>query len=254
MKNGLKISMILILQIVHFSVQSSREHPEVKLARLNAERRNLETEINRLRSRLEYMQTDAYLQNKVAYYGKRGYTYREVRNRVVPQHISETNYRIKRHNDRMQSLNEEIGNTELELINLQRRTRRLETQTRSESNNRERQNLLTQILSLRSDLQENHTELLSLKSDMQEIQTKLLSLKSDINNSKNYTQDHIREKIIQLLQSDTLCSAIKGCRRKKNKLTVDEITKALFTETETQPESTPARNPEKPAVTSQGDR
>ena len=254
MKNGFKISMILILQIAHFSVQSSEEDLETKLARLNAERRNLMSSIDELRISLEYMQTDAYVRERYNYH----YNSAWPRPRVdearawskakadVPNHISRTHRTVQEHTDRIQDLNEEIRKTEVEIRNAQAEATRLESQARAESDNRERQNLLTQILSLRVGLQETQGELLSLKSNLSDV-------KSIINNSKNYTQDHIREKIIQLLQSDTLCSAVKGCRRKKNKLTVDEITKALFTETQT--ESTPARNPETPAVTShQGDR
>ena len=85
------------------------------------------------------------------------------------------------------------------------------------------------------------TELLNLKSE-------LSNIKSLIRDSKNYTQ----EKIIQLLQSETLCSAVKSCKRKKSKLSVDEITDALFTETGSQ--STPTNSTEKRTSSGEGTR
>ena len=209
------------------------EDPQFQLARLNAERRNLMSKIDDLRRRVHYIQNN---ENYRALQVQESHERRSRRfdssferskiiaNRRIEDEVTEINDSISKYRDEIMSLEVQIGRTQAEAT-------RLGNQARAENNNRD---LLTQILSLRVDLSEMQTELLSLKND-------LLSAQS-------YTQ----AKIIQLLQSDTLCSAVKSCRRNKNKLTAYEITRALFTETDSQ--STPERNPETPAERSQGDR
>ena len=204
MKSGFKMAVLFILWVVHFSTWSDK--PSIhelndRLARMSAERTNLNNEIKNLHSRVE----KAADKKKHRWLGTqweqsiddddwtRIYKWRQEHKKLSTE--------LQTKQESLQNLNSQIQNLELQLNEAKVPViQRLQTQMHTKD--------------LRDDLSDMRWDLLT-------IDDKLYAIKDTYDQRR--LGAYIQAKITQLLQSKVLCQA---CGHKG--VTADEIQKALF--------------------------
>ena len=203
MKSGLKMAVLFILLVFHFSTWSEMSIRQIndKLAELPAQRTNLQNEINDLRSRVR----------EAAYKMGHRWLGGQWEQSISDDEWARINKWEREHrklSTELQAKQESLENLNLQIQNLQSQfnelkipvIQRLETQMRTRD--------------LRDDLSDMRWDLLT-------IDDKLYAIK-DVYDQRRLGA-YIQAKITELLQSKVLCQACRG-----DGVTADEIQKALF--------------------------